>query len=148
MDEKWSDNGNSKYCSWQNNLTTRLKLKMKCLTNETSLIRFGSIFCSNLIGRWKYMMSPFIWCHHILGPLSPKQGYRFVIPELNAQFWEHIFCNSSCFDLVFLILCCLGHMEFGRRFFYPICYDSRLAVVREQLVASPARGKWKHFHRN
>ena len=32
-------------------------------------------------------------------------------------------------------------MEFGRRCFYPICYDSRLAVVRVQLAASFARGK-------
>lgn len=74
--------------------------------------------------------------------------YRPGVPGLNAQFWEHIFCKASCFDLAFLILCCLGHMEFGRWFFYPICYDSRSAVVRVQLVAAPARGKWKHFHRN
>lgn len=30
--------------------------------------------------------------------------YRSGVPGLNAQFWEHIFCKASCFDLAFLIL--------------------------------------------
>lgn len=43
--------------------------------------------------------------------------------------------------LHFLVFCYLSHMEFGRWSFYPICYDSRLAVVIVQLVASPAPGR-------
>lgn len=30
--------------------------------------------------------------------------YRPGVLGLNAQFWEHIFCKASCFDLAFLIL--------------------------------------------
>lgn len=48
-------------------------------------------------------------------------------PEVGFLGLRDVFDEPSCSELAFLIFLCLGHMEFSRWFFYPICSDSRFA---------------------